>query len=149
MKIQQLAQVFGYAGLVPFIVFSTATWISLPLVNNPHQILLAYAAVILSFMAAIHWGGAMTQPSEIARAQLGLSVLPALLGWLALLIPALYGYALLILCFIGLYVADAYVSDKGILPGWYLPMRLVLTTIVALCLAAAALAVLLTTSGVG
>lgn len=141
MKLQLLANILGYAGLVPFVLFSIGAWITLPLVDNPHFILLTYAAVILSFMGAIHWGVAMSQQGDSAKIQLGTSVLPALLGWMALLIPVLYGYGLLIVCFSALCVADKYAADKGLVPGWYLPLRVGLTTIVVLCLIAAALAV--------
>jgi hypothetical protein len=110
------------------------------LATNPHFILTAYAAVILSFMGAIQWGIAMTRQSAIANLELSLSVVPALLGWLALLLPALFGYSLLIIGFVLLYMADSYTSRKGLLAVWYLPMRIVLTTVVVLCLALAALA---------
>ena len=140
MKLQQLARSLGYAGLIPFIVFSGAAWVSLPGVADPHVILTSYAAAILAFMGAIHWGVAMTRESAIANAELGLSVLPALLAWLALLIPALSAYVLLIMGFAVLYWADRYTNQKGLLPEWYLPMRKVLTAVVVLCLFAAALA---------
>jgi hypothetical protein len=140
MKLQQLAQSLGYAGLIPFIVFSLATWVSLPLVNNPHLILTTYAAIILSFMGAIHWGVAMTRASTAAHLELGLSVLPALLGWLALLISTLLAYGLLIMGFAVLYWADSYTNQRGFLPEWYLPMRRILTAVVLVCLCIAALA---------
>ena len=141
MQLQQLAKTLGYAGLAPFIVFSIGTWLTLPVMANAHSVLLTYAAIILSFMGAIHWGLAMAQNSRIATIQLGASVLPALLGWLALLIPMLYGYGLLAICFIVLLIADKYASGKGLLPDWYLPMRMVLTTVVVLSLVAAGLTV--------
>jgi hypothetical protein len=140
MKLQQLAKLLGYAGLIPFIVFSLGTWITLPFVHNTHFVLMTYAAVILSFMGAIHWGVAMSRSSDIEVTQLGLSVIPALIGWLALLVASVYGYILLILCFSALLLADKSVNKAGLLPGWYLPMRMILTTIVVLCLLIAALA---------
>ena len=140
MKLELLAKILGYAGLIPFLVFSLATWVPVPLANNPHFVLSTYAAVILSFMGAIHWGVAMSRDSSIAVSELGFSVLPALLAWLALLIPALFAYALLVPCFFVLYLGDRYASDKGLLPDWYLPMRFVLTTVVILSLIIAALA---------
>ena len=142
MKLQQLARLLGYAGLIPFVVFSIATWVSLPGVTDPHVILTSYAAMILAFMGAIHWGVAMTRDSAIANAELGLSVLPALLAWLALLISTLLAYGLLMLGFAVLYWADSYTDHRGILPKWYLPMRKVLTAVVLLCLFAAALALI-------
>ena len=140
MKLQQLSKLLGYAGLIPFIVFSMSTWVTLPLVGNPHFVLMTYAAIILSFMGAIHWGLAMSRSSDIQLVELGLSVIPALIGWLALLITAVYGYVLLILSFIVLFIADKFASKAGLLPDWYLSMRAVLTTIVTLSMAAAMLA---------
>ena len=92
-------------------------------------------------MGAVHWGIAMAGSAATAKIQLGASVLPALLGWLALLIPMLYGYLLLAACFIVLLAADRLASRRGLLPDWYMPMRVILTTVVVLCLLAAALTV--------
>ena len=143
MKLEQLAKILGYAGLIPFITFSLGTWFNLAIIDDAHFIVLTYAAVILSFMGAIHWGVAMSINHKMVNTILGLSVIPALLGWLALLIPMLYGYGLLIFSFIILYWADKYISDQGMLPVWYLPMRLVLTSIVVLSLLVSVLSVII------
>ena len=45
-------------------------------------VLTVYAAVILSFIGAVHWGLAMNGAHTLARWQLGLSVTPALAAWL-------------------------------------------------------------------
>ena len=142
MKLEQLAKTLGYAGLIPFVFFSIGTWMTLPMLEDAHFVLLAYAAVILSFMGAIHWGLAMAQGGANANFQLGISVVPGLLGWLALLIPMLHAYVLLALCFIVLCVADKLASDRNLVPDWYLPMRVVLTTVVVVCLAIAASSVI-------
>ena len=141
MTLPTLARLLGYAGLVPFIVFSAGAWTTFQVMRNAHFILLTYAAVILSFMGAVHWGIAMASSAAAAKIQLGASVLPALLGWLALLIPMLYGYLLLAACFIALLAADRLAGRKGLLPDWYMPMRVILTSVVVLCLLAAALTV--------
>ena len=141
MSLPQLARLLGFAGLVPFIAFSTGTWTTLPIMQNAHFVLMTYAAVILSFMGAVHWGLAMSGSNTTAKVQLGASVLPALLGWVALLIPMLYGYILLAACFIVLLMADTIAGSKGLVPDWYLPMRFILTTVVVLCLLIAALTV--------
>ena len=141
MQLEQLAKTLGYAGLVPFVVFSAGTWMTLPVLEDAHTVLMAYAAIILSFMGAIHWGLAMSQNSGHANMQLGASVVPALVGWLALLIPMLYGYVLLALSFIVLCIADKLASDHGLVSSWYLPMRVKLTTVVVACLMIAALSV--------
>ena len=141
MQLERIAKTLGYTGLIPFIVFSAGTWMTLPLMENAHTALMTYAAIILSFMGAIHWGLAMSQNSSHANFQLAASVVPALLGWLALLIPMLYGYGLLALSFVVLYFADKLAGDQGLVPSWYLPMRVKLTTVVVLCLVIAALSV--------
>ncbi len=109
--------------------------------ENAHTVLMSYAAIILSFMGAIHWGLAMSQHGSHANTQLGASVIPALLGWTALIIPMLYGYILLALCFVALCIADKLASDLGLVPSWYLPMRVILTTTVVVCLVIAGFSV--------
>lgn len=141
MSLHQLARLLGFAGLVPFIAFSAGAWTTLPIMQNAHFVLMTYAAIILSFMGAVHWGLAMSGNGTTAKIQLGASVLPALLGWLALLIPMLYGYMLLAACFIVLLMADKLAGTRSLVPDWYLPMRYILTTVVVLCLVVAALTV--------
>jgi hypothetical protein len=140
MKLRLQAQLLGYAGLIPFIALSIGTWVELPIIQRPHYLLQAYAAVILSFMGAVHWGMVISVPSEEARAQLFASVVPPLLGWIALMLPQVIAYSLLTLSFIGLCFYDGIVSRKSALPSWYVPMRVVLTSIVVLCLVLAAFA---------
>lgn len=140
MTIERLATLLGYAGLVPFVVFCVGTWLPLPAVADSHFVLMSYAAVILSFMGAIHWGAAMAQANGAGLLQLGLSVIPALLAWVALLISPIYAYSLLILAFVALCIADQRAVGGGRLPSWYAPLRVVLTTVVVICLIAAAMA---------
>jgi hypothetical protein len=143
MNLAVLARILGFAGVIPFVTFSIGTWITLPLVTDSHYILVSYAALILSFMGAIHWGLAMAENNSKRNMQLGMSVLPALLGWLALLLPLLHGYIVLIACFIFLYLADRQATKSYSLAEWYLPLRMILTTIVIICLSAASLSLLI------
>lgn len=80
----KLALLLGYAGLVPFVSGALGIWV-VPEGWRPLVLaaLLDYAAVILAFMGAIHWGLAMRaqEAGEAAQLQLGLSVVPPLLGW--------------------------------------------------------------------
>ncbi len=140
MSLSRLANILGFAGLIPFVVFSLASWLSLPYVEDAHSLLSTYAAVILSFMGAVHWGAAMTTAHAQVNQQLGWSVLPALLAWLALLLPTLYGYSVLIISFSLLCIADRQLVMRNYLPAWYAPLRTVLTTVVVVCLLVAALA---------
>ena len=142
MNLAMLARLLGFAGLIPFVTFSIGTWITLPLVTDSHYTLVTYAALILSFMGAIHWGLAMAENNSKRNLQLALSVLPTLLGWLALLLPLLQGYVVLITCFIFLYLADRQAIKAYSLAEWYLPLRAVLTAIVVICLCTASLSLI-------
>ena len=140
MQLKTLAYLLGFSGLVPFISLTIVPWVALPYPEDPHKLLIAYGAIILSFMGAIHWGIAMSVKTDLSSSQLGLSVMPALLGWLAFMLPLVHGYSLLILSFIYLCIYDKYINKHGLLPDWYLPMRIILTSVVVLCLAVAATA---------
>lgn len=134
------AKILGYAGLIPFVTLSIGSWIALPLISEPLPVLIAYAATILSFMGAIHWGIAMSGSKEQNNARFYISVLPALLAWLALLIPPAYALAIFIFTFIALYLYERFSPDSVDFPQWYLPMRGTLTLVVVACLTAALLA---------
>lgn len=143
----RLAILLGYAGLIPFISGAIGIWITPPAWRTDVlTALLHYAAVILAFMGAIHWGLAMARErqDDASHRQLGLSVLPALLGWLAISsgLPALLALALLISGFIGLYMADVHAVKLELAPRWYTALRKPLTTVVLISLLAAWVGVL-------
>ena len=135
------ARALGYAGLIPFVVFGIGCWIPLPYVVNAPYILIAYGAIILSFMGAVHWGAAMASTDQQRGSYIIASVIPALLAWPALLLPHTLALVILLAGFIGLYVYDRSVEKAQGFPGWYIPMRTRLTAIVSLCLAAALLSI--------
>ena len=144
----RLALLLGYAGLIPFISGAIGIWLTPPAWRT--DVLTAqlhYAAVILAFMGAIHWGLAMARERQdnAARLQLGLSVLPALLGWLAISngLPALLALALLFSGFIGLYLADLRAVKLELAPRWYPALRKPLTIGVLSALLASWLGVLI------
>ena len=134
-KHETVAKTLGYAGLIPFVVFSTGAWLPLPFVSHPVDYLIAYAAVILAFMGAIHWGAAMAGPDGLRNRYFIASVIPALVAWSALLMPQPIALLVLLAGFVSLYVFDRTSSRLQDFPGWYAPMRLRLTTVVAVCLA--------------
>jgi hypothetical protein len=128
----------GTAGLIPFVVLTSALY-ALPEGYTPVLLvwLTAYAAVALSFVGAIHWGAAMVH-ERMAEADRGVfmawSVVPALAGWMALLLPAKGGLLLLGATFVVHYAADRQFAQRFALPRWYLRLRGGLTAIVVLCL---------------
>ena len=101
------------------------------------QLVRYYGAVILSFMGGIHWGLAMgptgtTPPNQSRR--LMLSVVPALIGWLALLLSPPAGLAVLALAFVILLVFDLKATQIGYAPSWYPRLRIPVTSVVVLSL---------------
>ena len=134
---ESTAKLLGYAGLIPFITFSIGCWVPLPYVTDALSVLIAYAAVILSFMGAIHWGVAMSATGKKHSQHLVISIVPALAAWIALITSAIPALTILLLGFIALYLYDSAVAESQDLPAWYIPMRRNLTIVVMLCLAGA------------
>jgi len=127
----------GYGGLTPFLglllLIHVLPWQHTLLTFT----LLAYGAVILSFVGAVHWGFAMVLP-ELAQAQRQAaylwSIVPALIAWPALLLDPRWGALVLVTGFLLHYRQDTRLAEQCTLPGWYLPLRLRLTCVASLCL---------------
>ncbi len=126
----------GYGGLLPFVALAVAAWVdgSNSLWRNA---LLAYGAVILSFVGALHWGFAMSL-SGISTKQQTLSfvwsVVPALMAWLALLMTSKYAIAMLVAGFLTHFWQDRRLVQVANLPVWYLPLRMRLTLVACVAL---------------
>ncbi|GFM76591.1 hypothetical protein PSCICM_24100 [Pseudomonas cichorii] len=132
----------GYGGLLPFIFLALLipfsldyrTWFEIALVN--------YGAVILSFVGALHWGFAMTvqdKSAEQHRYRFIWSVIPALIAWVATLLPMPLGCLLLVIGLVVHLLQDRRLLRVISLPAWYLPMRLRLTLVASVCLMLAAM----------
>lgn len=135
----RLAILLGYAGLLPFVSGALGIWI-IPLGWRPFvlEALLEYAVVTMAFMGAIHWGLAMRADAadERAQMQLGLSVIPPLLGWLAIAggLPMWLALPICLVAFVALYLGDLHATKVGLAPRWYPRLRTPLTAIVTLSL---------------
>jgi hypothetical protein len=82
------AWLLGLAGLIPFAAASATRAAGPPELAGPALLaLLAYAAVILSFLGGVRWGAELSaeRPSP---AVIALSVLPSLAAWTLLVAPA-------------------------------------------------------------
>lgn len=138
-----IAMLLGIAGLIPFAVCGLGA-----LANQPPNdatallALIAYAAIILGFLGGVHWGFGLDAgsdaPTAIQRARFGLGVLPALIGWVGLLI-AFLGFArsalaLLVLGFLATTILEARASRRGYMPRGYMGLRWVLSSIVVIIL---------------
>jgi hypothetical protein len=122
------ANALGYGGLVPFV----AAVIGIALLEGENRLLavralLAYGAVILSFLGAVHWGLVLARPPADAARRLLAGVLPALAGWVALLLPARFGLALLVVAFGAFWLYEHRVLGDKLLPASYLGLRRSLT----------------------
>lgn len=132
----------GYGGLLPFVTLAALLAVDTSRHALWSQALIAYGAVILSFVGALHWAFAMVLPglgSTQQRNRLAWSTVPALLAWPALLLPAPWAAALLVLGFVAHYWQDRELAACSALPGWYMPLRLQLTTVACMALATATL----------
>lgn len=130
-------RLLGYGGLLPFIFLALLIPFSLDYRPLVAIALVNYGAVILSFVGALHWGFAMTvqdMSAEQARDRFIWSVIPALIAWIATLLPMPLGYLLLVIGFVVHLRQDRQLLRIMSLPGWYLPMRLRLTIVASLCL---------------
>jgi hypothetical protein len=132
----------GAAGLVPFVALALMLW-ALPVgyTETAVQWLLAYSAIILSFVGALHWGVALVHPEMGHRERgllMGWSVVPALVAWVALALPPLAGTLVMLLMFIVQLVADHVLVRHFPVTPWFLHLRQRLTVVVVVCLALAA-----------
>lgn len=122
------ASALGYGGLVPFV----AAVLGIALFDGElralaARALLAYGAVILSFLGAVHWGLLLARPVADAPPRLLAGVLPALAGWVALLLPQRYGLALLVVAFGAFWLYEHRMLGEKLLPASYLGLRRNLT----------------------
>jgi len=136
-----LAVLLSVAGLIPFIGLGAV--VLLDPIASPISIemLVCYGAVILSFIGAVHWGFALRDTAHpvngvpLTPAALGaerqllvFGVLPALIGWVALIAmlhfaaPAFALFLLLAGFFITI-VIETIGKGRNVVAGNYLAMR--------------------------
>ncbi len=148
-RLSPLALLLGLGGLVPFLACGLGSVTAGGAVPADRALLalIEYAAIILSFLGAVHWGLALAGPGEAGgaagqdraeRARLALGVLPALIGWAALLVsvaaaPAI-ALALLVAGFLATTAVEARGAGDGLVPAGYMRMRWGLTLVVVLVL---------------
>jgi Protein of unknown function (DUF3429) len=127
----------GYGGLLPFVALAVAVWVDSSNSSLWREALIAYGAVILSFVGALHWGFAMSQSDMSAHHRTHCfiwSVVPALMAWIALLMTPKYAILLLVAGFLIHFWQDRLLVQVTNLPAWYLPLRLRLTSVACVSL---------------
>ena len=104
--VNPIALRLGYAGLIPFVLGAALVWLvradAHPYVTDG---LSRYAAIVISFLGAIHWGLGFRQAIP-SPAPFIWGVVPALLAWIASTMPPYAGLVIEGFLLIGCYVAD-------------------------------------------
>ena len=135
------ALLLGWAGVIPFALLTASSVLDIyPWFLDPRTALRAYGACILSFMGGAQWG--VLLPREEGHAPFFrylVSVLPALLAFLCLLIPDTPGLIGLIVGFSALLVYDLSTVRQGLAPRWYASLRVQFTLAVVVLLGIAVL----------
>jgi glutaredoxin-related protein len=141
------ALALGVAGLIPFAAGALGLWLApAALAADILSLLVLYAALILAFVGAVHWGAALHagrgDPATL-WARLIVSVAPALLAWASFGFSARTALGLILLGFVAVYVVDQVAERRGELPRWYLKLRTGLTAGAVGCLGASVIALTL------
>lgn len=114
----------GYAGLLPFVACVLGIAV---LDGEPRQFavraLIAYGAVILSFLGAVHWGLLLRATQARVQRHLVIGVLPSLAAWAALLLQDRHALAALAAAFGVFWLYEHRVLGPGLLPADYLRLR--------------------------
>ena len=128
----------GYLGLLPFVF---GAFLSLVVRDDAHPYvvlaLAGYAAVVISFLGGIHWGLGMRSQVP-SPAPFAWSVVPSLVAWIAVVMPAYAGLVIDALMLIGCYLWDRRSYPAHGLSGWLtLRFRLTVFAVLACFLGAA------------
>jgi hypothetical protein len=142
--IRRLAWMLAAAGLLPFFAHALFAW-TVPaseaegIVRSQAQ----YAAVILAFVGALHWGLALAVPAGSdprAGTRLLWSVVPSIYAWIVTLYPPSASLPLLLAGLLAALGVDLALYRGTAAPRWFLVLRVVITAGAALCLGATWLA---------
>jgi hypothetical protein len=139
-KIPRVALILGLAGVLPFALPGLALVLGLasPFGTSWHAVQILYGLTILAFMSGCLWGFAAKGEDSTGYA---LSTLPALYGFFVLVLVTPISITattvLFALGFAGLLNLDRRAAGLGQAPVWWMPLRVLLTSLVVLCLIAA------------
>lgn len=137
-----LMWLLGYAGLIPFYGLLLFIVFDIEVSNINMKLSMAqYAAIIVSFLGAIHWGHVVQHSVQLdekgRNLRLFWSVIPSIIAWFLLFVPeyyTLYGFAVLV---VSVYLVDTFgLNDQ--LNQQYLKLRTHLSIAVTVALLIAA-----------
>ena len=130
-RIPAAALIPGLLGVLPFWGLALSTQLSSGL--DPLLALMAlimYGAIILSFVGALWWGMAVHAPATAPRAVMFVwSVVPALIGWTAIMTEPAIGLRMLIAGLALQWLLDGLLMRyiPSLIPRWVFRLRTMLT----------------------
>ncbi len=143
-KSKRMAWLLSLSGTIPFLglaivlVFAPTDG---TYVSSSSSALLTYGAIILSFLGGVRWGVALTRAEGRTATQVFvLSVIPALIGWGAVLLGQSTGFFILAIAFFAQGVWDYGAWCTDVMQEWFVKLRMVVSGIVILSLFVAAIA---------
>ncbi|MFT6107083.1 MAG: hypothetical protein ACJA0S_001254 [Rickettsiales bacterium] len=98
-----------------------------------NSILIAYGAIILSFVSGMHFSYAILQ-DKIPIRLLIFSNIIALFAWCCLLMDFKLSLAILLLCYLFNILIDFIAHKNSIIEKWFFDLRLRISLIVMICL---------------
>ncbi len=140
------AFVLAGAASFPLTTLASMIWmgIIIPGIDNKYTLMI-YAAIVLTFMSAVHWGLAMLvtglgQPGRWGHAtewrRYTASFVPALFAWIGLLVPEKAGAWVMIAAYAGMTFYDYRCAQAGEAPSWFMLLRVPVTVAAVLSLLA-------------
>jgi len=135
-----LANLIGVGGLAPFFICAGAAHSGVsPWAEFALSVCVIYGALILSFVGAVHFGLAIN--GDRSPIWFVWSVIPALIAWgPACLLDSRTALIVLVPGFLLAWSVDRYAARVGLIPGWYMRLRDMLTLGAGLALSAGSLA---------
>ncbi len=143
---RRVAKFLAYAGTIPFVVAAVillfGNFLGVGMLRPlAAQGITTYAAIIVSFLGGIQWGiGISTheQQPQTARSLFMLSIVPSLLAWAMLFLPASTSRVVVAIFLVGfVWIIDALLYLQKVIPAWFFNLRCVVSGIVIASLLAA------------
>ncbi|KAK4058569.1 hypothetical protein OIO90_000013 [Microbotryomycetes sp. JL221] len=151
-NIPKHALIWGALGLVPYAGTSLATVhlarqasiaveasrstgvdaeAALLVMSQVQHLQIAYGAVLLSFLGAIHWGFEFAKYGGVlGNTRYVLGIVPCVVGWGSLLLAPQYALLTQWAGFFGAWYIDQQATVRGLTPRWYSTYRFWLTALV-------------------
>lgn len=151
MRVPQPALVWGFAGVLPYIGTAGASvWLSRQahrvsqgldasldleaanaLLLHAENIQIAYGAIILSFLGAIHWGFEWAKlGGRVGHVRYAMGVAPLMAAWPTLLFAPEMALIAQFAGYVGVWFMDLRATSQGWAPRWYSTYRFWLTAAV-------------------